>query len=96
MFLIFWVKHCFFLKLSTFAFFWGGKQNMDLSKFVGQNFGLAKYKNTEWQVDSYLVTTCICVNIVCSALKDSLLANSELLKRSDSQENFDQNNILDV
>lgn len=59
-------------------------------------YGLAKYKNTEWQVDSYLVTTCICVNIVCSALKDSLLANSELLKRSDSQENFDQNNILSV
>ena len=59
-------------------------------------FGLAKYKNTEWQIESYLVTTCICVNIVCSALKDSLLANSELLKRSDSQENFDENNILSV
>ena len=59
-------------------------------------YGLAKYKDTEWQVDSYLVTTCICVNIVCSALKDSLLANSELLKRNDSQANFDQNNILSV
>ena len=57
-------------------------------------YGLAKYKNTEWQIDSYLVTSCICVTIVCSALKDSLIANSELLKRS--EENSNENNILSV
>ena len=59
-------------------------------------YGLAKSRNTEWEVDSYMVTTCITVSIICSALKDSLLANSELLKRNDSQKNLQENNILSV
>ena len=56
-------------------------------------YGLAKSRNTDWEVDSYMVTTCITVSIICSALKDSLLANYELLKRNESRQNFQENNF---
>ena len=56
-------------------------------------YGLAANIGQPWVWEHYLITGCISTSIIVHAIKDSLLANPELLRREDNDENI---NIISV
>jgi hypothetical protein len=56
------------------------------------SYGLAKYRNEEWVVENYIIVSCIATTIVCVSIKDSLIANPSVLRRS----NFSEQNLNNI
>ena len=58
-------------------------------------YGLAKYRNEDWVVENYMIVSCIATTIICTSIKDSLIANPSVLKRSEfSQQDLNINNNI--
>ena len=50
-------------------------------------YGLAANIGQPWVWEHYTIVSCISTTIICVAIKDSLIANPELLKRNNQQIN---------
>lgn len=52
------------------------------------SYSLAKYRDKDFDVENYIVVTCIITSIITHAIKDSLISNPDLLKKkTDDKEN---------
>ena len=51
-------------------------------------YGLAKYRNSDFSTENLIVLSCILTSVVTHAIKDSLISNPDLLKKSTENNNF--------
>ena len=51
------------------------------------SYSLAKYKDKDFDLENYIVVTCIITSIITHSIKDSLISNPELLRKKTEEEN---------
>lgn len=51
-------------------------------------YGLAKYRNSDFSTENLIVLSCILTSVITHAIKDSLISNTDLLKKQTENKNF--------